>query len=430
MPDQPVLIPPPLTTEYRIASLRRMRRLATGLLVLMASLFVATSFGVAYWPWLAYVRAFAEASVVGACADWFAVVALFRHPMGLPIPHTAILPRSKARIAETLSGFICNNFLEPAVLQDRLIAIDAAGWWSRWLEKPGNIELLSRQFAELMPQIADFLTHREVHDALRDAARHALGTVPASPLAGQTLSVVIRNGLLMVSADWLFAKIDLAVLRNSDKVREHISRHTTRWVPKWLDNKLADRLISGIHNTIEEMRQPGHPWRDRLEEMAAEFAERLEHDPNLFEAGERIKADVLANPLVAEQIDKIWHSIELGLKSGSSNDAKISAAARQALQTTAQLLINDDALRTQFNDWVRRAIAAVIEPNSDAIGDFISDVVSGWDDRTLVSKLELQVGKDLQYIRINGTVVGGLVGLLIYTADHLLIGFDLTTLFH
>jgi uncharacterized membrane-anchored protein YjiN (DUF445 family) len=389
---------------------------------------IASSIWVSDYPSLAYVQAFAEASVVGACADWFAVVALFRHPMGLPIPHTAILPRSKSRIAETLSAFICNNFLEPQILRDRLVVIDAAGWWSRWLEKPANIDLLARQFAELMPQIADFLTHREVHDAIRDGARQALGTVPASPLAGQTLGVIVRNGLLMVAADWLFAKIDLAVMLNSDAVREHISKHTMRWVPKWLDNKLADRLITGIHTTIEEMRQPGHPWRYRLEEMTQDFAARLEHDPGLYDAGERIKADVLANPLVADQIDAIWHSIELGFKSGSANEAKIRAGTEYVLRTTSELLANDEHLREQFNEWVRSAITAAIGPNRDAIGHFISDVVSGWDEQTLVTKLELQVGKDLQYIRINGTVVGGMVGLAIYAAHHFLSAFDLTSL--
>jgi uncharacterized membrane-anchored protein YjiN (DUF445 family) len=408
----------------RLRELRLMRRFATLLLVAMAGVFAAASIASANWPWLAYVRAFAEASVVGACADWFAVVALFRHPLGIPIPHTAIIPRSKAKIGETVGGFICNNFLAPQVLAERLSTLDASEWWVRWLGKPGNVALVARQVASLTPPIGDLLAHREIHDGLRDAVQRGLGTVPAAPLAGQSLLLLIDNGLLLVAAEWLLKEADGALVRNSSVVRDQVAKHTARWMPKWLDDKLADRVLTSLRTSIDEMMAPGHPWRANLVSGAGSFAEKLATDPGLAASCERIKSDLLANPLVAEHIDRLWRGVELRLKSGGG-DSVIQAGLEQALQSTAGFLQDDEVLRAMLNGWARRAIAGTVLPNRDAIGGFIAAVIGGWDDETLVRKIELQVGKDLQYIRINGTLVGGLVGLLIFVASRLVNWVDL-----
>jgi uncharacterized membrane-anchored protein YjiN (DUF445 family) len=418
-------------SALRLHDLRRMQQFATLLLVAMGAIFAAASIGQARWPWLAYIRAFAEASVVGACADWFAIVALFRHPLGIPIPHTAIIPRNKIKIGETVGGFICNNFLAPTVLAERLTALDAAGWWMRWLDKPDNVALIARQFAGLIPPIGDLLGHQPIQEALRDAARRGLSAVPAAPLAGQGLSIVVENGLLLTAAEWLLIQADGSLLRHSDVVREQVSKHTSRWVPKWLDNRLAERVLAGLRTSIDELRAPSHPWRTNLVHRAKEFAQRLESDQDLAATGERIKSDILANPLIAEHIDRLWHGVELRLKSGDGDDdGVIRSSVERALQATARLLHKDEALRAMLNSWTRHAIVGAVSPNRDAIGMFIADVVGGWDDATLVRKVELQVGKDLQYIRINGTVVGGLVGLLIFTVSRLVERGDLSRLLY
>jgi uncharacterized membrane-anchored protein YjiN (DUF445 family) len=428
----PSMAPPSGAVDQRLAGLKRMRRTATMLLVGVAVVFVMVSIGAARYPsaapWLDYVRAFAEASVVGACADWFAVVALFRHPLGVPIPHTAIVPRNKAKISQTIGGFVINNFLIPSVLESRLETLDVAGWWSEWLRRPGNGALIARQFAGIAPPVAELLARPEVHEALTGAARRGLGAVPAAPLVGQSLRLLVAKGFIAKAADWLLDQGERALSRHGDLIREQVSKNTSAWMPKWLDKRLADRVLTSLRNAIDEMRKPGHPLRGSLELRAEALATKLIEDPAMAKEGDRIKSDLLANPVIAAYLDPMWRSVEERLKAGDSEDSLVRTGIEQVLSGTARLLADDPAIAATLNAWTRSAIARLIAPNRDTIGAFIGDVVSGWDDETLVSKIELQIGKDLQYIRINGTIVGGLVGLLIFAASRVVEHFHLLEL--
>ncbi|MEJ0070556.1 MAG: DUF445 domain-containing protein [Pseudomonadota bacterium] len=421
-------LPPIDHSDRRIGELRRMRIWATSLLVLMAVIFIAASLLDTSRPWLGYVRAFAEASMVGACADWFAVVALFRHPFGIPIPHTAIVPHNKARIGDTIGAFVRNNFLAPAVVAARLERIDAAGWWAGYLARPGNAALIAQRSADFLAPVVGLLEREQIHGFLCDATRRGLRAIPAASVAARVLAMLLKNGQLLALAEWAIEHGDASLTRNNQLLREKVSGHTSWWIPKWLDEKIADRMLTGVRGSLIEMRKPDHPWRGHFVRLVEEQIGKLDRDPETIAAGERVKDELLDNPAVAEQIDGLWRALETKLRDGAGAGF-VEGFVESALQTLGRWLTDDAALRALLNRWVQGLIESTVVPHRDEIGAFVAEVVKRWDDRTLVAKMELAVGKDLQYVRINGTLVGGLVGLLIHAASQLAAGIDLSRWF-
>lgn len=405
-------------SDPRIGGLRRMRTVATGLLAAMAAAFVTASAFEARWPWLGYARAFAEASMVGACADWFAVVALFRHPLGIPIPHTAIVPRNKTRIGDTIGAFIGSNFLAPAVVRARLEGIDAVGWWAAHLAEPANAAAVGRRVVGVLVTIVAFLEREPIHGAVCEATRRGLRSVPAAPLVGRLLAVLLESGQLVGLAERAIAYADETLVLHKDLVRDKVSEQSAWWIPKWVDAKLADRVLSGVRGSLSELRSPEHAWRSHFADGVAGLIARLADDPETIAAAERIKAEILDNEAAAAWLDLLWREIEARLK-GAGDDGALETNLATGLASFGQWLQADATLRTTLNGWIQRAIESTVVPHRVEIGDFIAGVVKRWDNRTLVGKIELTVGRDLQYIRINGTLVGGLVGLLIYVATQL-----------
>jgi len=387
--------------DTKVADLRRMRVVATSLLVLMTLIFAATTAVKLDWPWLPYLRAFAEAGMVGACADWFAVVALFRHPFGIPIPHTAIVPKNKERIGRTLGRFITNNFLATRVAHERLAHIDMAAWLIRWLNDPANVQRVAVDVGRAMPRIL-----------------HAL---PAAPLASRVLAMAWAQGSAQALLERALAFGETSLARHKDLIIAKVSQRSSRWIPKWVDAMIADRVMSGVLATLEEIRAPGHPWRLELRQAIEKLIDDLATDPDFYARGEAMKAELLASPLLHEQARKVWRQIERDLY--SDRNAPTQATARESeptLSSPALWLSQDPDRRARINRWIRLAILRTVLPRRAAIGAYVEQVVHNWDGATLVERLELQVGKDLQYIRINGTLVGGLVGLLIFIAGKMI----------
>src|SRR6516164_5464941 len=228
------------SADTRLRDLRRMRFFATALLVLMFLIFVATSFAEAHWPWLAYPRAFAEAGMIGACADWFAVVALFRHPLGLPIPHTAIVPQSKERIGIAIGRFTANNFLSPRVLAERIREVDISGWIARWLKKPGNAHSVAQRAAAVLQQVVRSLPREDVNAFLTRAARFGLETMPAAPLASRLLALVWAHGEMQTLIEHGITYASTALVRNRETIKRKVSERSYRLIPKWIDAMLAE----------------------------------------------------------------------------------------------------------------------------------------------------------------------------------------------
>jgi uncharacterized membrane-anchored protein YjiN (DUF445 family) len=404
--------------DPRPAALRRMRLIATLLLVGMAAVFVATTATHLNWPWIPYVRAFAEAGMVGACADWFAVVALFRRPLGLPIPHTGIVPANKDRIGKALGRFITNNFLTAAVMNERMARVDIVGSFARWVGEPANAKRLAHYTTLFLPRISRSLPSDRIGETLGQLVQQALAAIPAAPLASKMLAVIWAHGeaqtllaqAIDYSAQWLAANKDYLTLK--------IAQQSSRWIPKWIDKMIAEKVLNGMLSTLAEMRNPAHPWRVEMRKSVEKLIADLASDPDMRVRIDAMKSELLANPLLVEQAKTLWAEIETGLTSGlpAHLDA-VANATENALLGIGSWLQEDAERKERINRRIRAVTQQFLLLYRVEIGAYIERVVHNWDSATLVDRLELQVGKDLQYIRINGTLVGGLVGLLIFIAS-------------
>jgi uncharacterized membrane-anchored protein YjiN (DUF445 family) len=411
-------VPQVSRAEFKRAGLLRMRAIALALLVLMTLIFVATSTIKADWPWLPYLRAFAEAAMVGACADWFAVVALFRHPLGLPIPHTAIVPNNKDRIGVALGRFITENFLNPREAHRYFLRIDVAGALARWLNKPGNVDQLAWQVSGQLAQIVRALPSAELGDAFERLARRGIESIPAAPLAAKALAVLWAEGAAQATIEQAIVLGESSLGRYKPRLLEIVSEHSGRWVPRWVDRMIVEKVTTGLLDTLQELRDPDHPWRLELAQAVESFIADLANDPNTYAMGERIKSDMLANPLFAEQIRTLWTELQRGVHSGlRERNETIAAGIAIGLRALARWLDEKPEHRRRINRTSRLLALRALLPRRAEIGTYVTQVVQNWDAATLVERLELQVGKDLQYIRINGTLVGGLVGLLIFVVS-------------
>jgi uncharacterized membrane-anchored protein YjiN (DUF445 family) len=404
------------TQAERRAELRRMRTIATLLLVLMSATYVATRHAPQSWVWAPYLGAFAEAGMVGACADWFAVVALFRRPLGLPIPHTAVVPENKKRIGAALGRFITNNFLSPRIAMARLASVDAVSLAARWLEDERNTQAIAAGAGRLIAYALDLVPKAAFNEWAAMAARRGVEAVPAAPLASRGLSILWAQGAAQALLDQGLDFVEMALERNKATIVRQISQQSWRWIPKWIDNIIAAKVLSGLAGTLKEMREPDHPWREQANALIEKLIDDLAHDPEMRAQGEALKREILANPVFAEQARALWEELETSLRDDLPRHTEALAAwAVASLGALGRWLEEDAARGARINRSLRLLVLRAVLPRRAEIGAYIAEVVDNWDAATLVSRLELQVGKDLQYIRINGTLVGGLVGLVIFT---------------
>ncbi len=405
-----------------------MRRVATGLLLVMAAVYLGARAAEAHHHagWGA-VRAFAEAAMVGGLADWFAVTALFRHPLGLPIPHTAIIPRNKDRIGDSLASFLRQNFLTPSVVARRMRRLDLAGAAGRFLAAPGpQAEQRSRLRLGASRLIADLvaaLDAERLGGMVRTAAAQRLRALDVAPILGQALEAAIDRDrhvpILDGAVDW----VGRTLVANEDMIRQMISQRAgsvLRWTG--LDETLANKILDGLYRLIEEVAaDPDHPLRDKAEEGLADLARRLREDPELRHKVNGFKNEIIASPAVAQWLDGLWGQARAALLKGARDpDAAMAGRLGEALRQLGYTLQTEPRLAHTINLFARRATVGIAAAYGDGIVRLVSDTVRGWDALTVTSRLEQAVGRDLQYIRVNGTLVGGLVGLAIYGVDRLL----------
>jgi uncharacterized membrane-anchored protein YjiN (DUF445 family) len=413
--------PPSKTPDQRVVELRRMRAVATLLLVAMTVLFLACILTRLDWPFIPYLRAFAEAGMVGACADWFAVVALFRHPFGVPIPHTAVVPQNKQRIGGALGRFITNNFLSPRVASARLRRIDVVAFAAHWIEDPDNSAKLGQWVARIAPRAIGQIPSADLGAFLGRIARSGVESIPAAPLASKVLSVLWAEGAAQTLLEQALDFAEASLLSHKDFITQKVTEQSSRWIPKWVDNMIAARVMNGLLSTMREMRAPDHPWRAELRKAVEKFIQDLASDPAFHAQGEAMKAELLANPVFLDQVKSLWGELEKGLYGDLSRFTPMAADLVAAtLRSFGRWLEEDSGRKTRLNRQFRLTVLRVLLPRRAEIGAYFTQVVDNWDSATLVNRLELQVGKDLQYIRINGTLVGGLVGLLIFSFSKLI----------
>ncbi|HEX8444988.1 MAG TPA: DUF445 domain-containing protein [Sphingomonas sp.] len=397
-----------------------MRIVATGLLVSMAALYGLTRWLEPQHAGWGYVRAFAEAAMVGGLADWFAVTALFRHPLGLPIPHTAIIPRNKDRIGATLASFLKDNFLTPRVVARRMRRVDVAGAAGRFLSAPSEGGRMRAGASRLVANILESLDQDRLGGMAKGAIAARLRALNAAPLIGQALAAAMQNKRHMPVLDALISWGSRMLLRNEETVRAMVSQRSgsiLRWTG--LDERIGQAVIDGLYKLLDDMASdPDHPLRIKAEEGLAQLAWDLQRDPAMQARVDRIRDELLDNPAVAAWIAGLWESARAGLlRAARDPEAALAGKLGEMLRQLGGTLQQDPRLGRTINSFVRRAAVGAVATYGDQIVKLVSETIRGWDARTITARLENAVGRDLQYIRVNGTVVGGLVGVLIHLVD-------------
>ena len=400
-----------------------MKVVATGLLIVMAAVFaVARTFEHQY-PALAYVKSFAEAAMVGGLADWFAVTALFRHPLGLPIPHTAIIPRNKDRIGEALANFIRENFLVPRVVARRMQRLDVAGAAGRFLQTPaGEGTRIRAGASRLIADIFESLDDERLGGIVKGAISSRLRKTEISPLLGHALASAINEDrhvpMLEAAIRWTARALDA----NEPLIRQMV-RKKANWILNLagLEAKLADAIIDGLRKlTVEMSTDPAHPVRIKIEEALAQLANDLQTRPETRERVESIKEQLLDNKSVSVWLDTIWQKgREAIIRAARNPDAVLAGKLGEVMKSMGGTLEKDRRIRAAINQFARRAAVGMAASYGGSIVTLVSETIRGWDARTVTARLESAVGRDLQYIRINGTIVGGLVGLILHVLDTL-----------
>src|SRR4051794_611310 len=400
---------------------RGMKVAATGLLVVMAAVFFAARGFEPQFPWLAYLKAFAEAAMVGGLADWFAVTALFRHPLGLPIPHTAIIPRNKDRIGQALANFLKENFLIPSVVARRMRNIDIAGATGRFLQTPaGEGTRIRAGASRLIADIFESLDDERLGGIVKGAIAARIRKTEISPLLGHALASAINEDrhvpMLEAAIRWMARALDA----NEPLIREMVHKKAN-WVLKLagLETKLADAIIDGLRKlTVEMSTDPAHPVRIKIEEALAQLANDLQTRDETRERVESIKEQLLDNKSVSLWLDALWQrGREAIIKAARNPDAVLAGKLGEILKSMGGTLEKDPRIRQAINQFARRAVVGTAASYGSSIVKLVSDTVRGWAAQTVTARLEGAVGRDLQYIRINGTLVGGLVGLVLYVVD-------------
>lgn len=403
----------------RRAALRRMRLVATGLLVLAAVIYILTHGHGGAWG---YVNAAAEAAMVGAVADWFAVTALFRHPLGLKVPHTAIIPTRKDQLGKSLEEFVASNFLTPDLVRERIRGVDVPRRVAAWVERPGQAERLVAQITPQLNKALESLDEDEVRHFLDAVLIPRLQREPIGELAGHLLEGVVADGTHHGFVDVCVTEMHVWVSENKDAVTRIVGAKAPWWSPQWLDDAVVDRIHLEIVKWLAEVRDtPDHAMRRAIDAFLARAAHDLQHDEKTQHQAENLKQRFLTHPSVADAALNVWSSVRRMLGDALMDpDGELRARMVHHLRALAQRIRTDDALHASLEHRLEDVAAAGVEGYGHEITALISSTVERWDAQDASERIESFVGRDLQFIRINGTVVGGLIGLLIYTLSQLL----------
>lgn len=416
-----VRVPESLDDATRRLLLRRMQRVATGLLLLSSVVFIISHLLEPRFSWLAFVRATAEAAMIGGVADWFAVTALFRHPLGIPIPHTAIVPTHKDRVGHILAGFVERHFLSPDVVSDKLRSAHVAQKMAEWIVVPEHARTVARQAATALSAGARATQTEIAQEMIESAIVRKVESTPVAPLLAKALAVVVEDDRHQELFDEAIRLLARAVRDNRQFVRERIDRETPWWVPEEIDEKLTEKIVGSVNRTVQDMHNdPHHPMRARFDTALKNFIERLQTDARAIERAEAIKQDFLSDEVMRNLGGAIWDDINEALARVAEREegAGLDAITR-ALVAFGKAVQEDEELMAKVDRWVVDVAAQLVERYHHEVGELITDTVGKWDPQATSQRIELAVGRDLQFIRINGTLVGGLAGLVIYSLSRL-----------
>lgn len=398
---------------------------ATGLFVLMAVVFVVMTIlekeNTAHW--IGYIRAFSEAAMVGALADWFAVTALFNYPLGIKIPHTNLIENSKERIGDNLGNFVVENFLSPQNIRPYIQKIKISNFVGEWLSKERNQENLMKEVSNIILDILNKLDDTAVVTFIGKKAKEMSDDLKINEIIGNGLEYVLDKKDHQRFITNLSKQIKEYVLNNQEMVKERVKSESYFLIPKFVDNNIADKITNGLSKYFEEVElDENHSLRNEITQKLYSFSTEIKTEEKWVEEFRNIKNDFLKEEKIQQYSTDIWNSIKKSLsKELEEENSALKNYIKKNLAELSQNLQNDEVFQNKIDGWVRATTYKYILKNTHQFGALISSTVGNWEGKELSAKLELEVGKDLQFIRVNGTLVGGLVGLLIYTISNFFI---------
>ena len=411
-----------MNDEAKRKQLRKYKAFATGLFVLMAAIFIGTTLlqKTTDSHWIGYVRAFSEAAMVGALADWFAVTALFRHPLGLPIPHTNLIENSKQQLGDNLGGFVVDNFLSPQNIRPYIQKLKISGFVGEWLGKEKNQTVLIRNLSDLVLDILNKLDDHAVSLFISKKVSEMTEDIKLNKIVGNGISYILEKNDHQRMVTSLSSQIKNYIIENNEMIKDRVKKGSYTFIPSFVENKIADKITDGLSDFFGEIEEdPHHEIRTLITQKISEFSTDLKEDPKWENEFKNIKNDLLQNDKLNEYSNDIWISIKNTLKNELQQDeSSLKNYLSKNLNEFSENLKTDEKFQKKIDDWVRVTAYKYILKNTHQFGNLISSTVGNWQGKELSEKLELEVGKDLQFIRVNGTIVGGLVGLIIYTIAH------------
>ena len=411
--------------EKKRRGLRKMKLVALSFLLGATLIFLLTSWAQASgWPgWTGYVKAAAEAGMVGALADWFAVTALFRYPLGLKIPHTAIIPNKKDALGDSLGDFVGTNFLSEEVIRDKLRRVEISRRLGAWLAVPENAERVTTELATVVRAAVRVLRDEDVQAIMEHAVAKRIIERPWGPPLGKILEGVFADGAHHKLVDLMCDRGYEWVRDNHTTMLRVVSDRAPSWSPKFVDEMLADKVYGEVLSFAWAVKTDvNHPMRLALDKFLGEFAQDLQTNPEVMARAELVKGQIVHHPEVERLIGSAWSTAkEMLLNAAEDPSSELRRRVRLGLVSLGERLTSeDDTMRSKVDSWVEGAAAYLVKNYSREITTIITDTVERWDAEETSRKIELQVGRDLQFIRINGTVVGALAGLVIYSLAQLL----------
>jgi uncharacterized membrane-anchored protein YjiN (DUF445 family) len=409
-----------MTTDgERRSALRQMRILAVSLLAFAAVVYVLTRNDSGF---LGYVNAGAEAAMVGAIADWFAVTALFKHPLGVPIPHTALIPRRKDEMARSLQDFVTENFLRGDIVRERLLTASPAQKVADWLAEPANTRRASAEICLIVRRAVGRVTDEHISSLVTEALVPRLKDEPLAPLLGSLLAQALKDDLQRPIVDLLLTELSDWLMENPETVAEVLAERAPWWSPQAVNEMITGRLHTELVKWVADIREdPGHRARAALDGLLATLADNLSNDPATQERTERLKVRLLDDPVVVRTAVSIWGALRAALVASLDEpDGAVQQRVTQELAALAQRLRDEPEARARVDGVVADAAVFVVERYGNEVTSVITHTIQSWDGHEAAARIELHVGRDLQFIRINGTLVGGLVGVLIHAASAIL----------
>ncbi|MFE4664129.1 DUF445 domain-containing protein [Streptomyces sp. NPDC056716] len=410
--------------EEKQRGVRRMKLTAAGLLLLVAVIYVLAKWAgnAGAGPWTGYVAAAAEAGMVGALADWFAVTALFRHPLGIPIPHTAIIPRKKDQLGVALGGFVGENFLSGTVVRQRLRAVGIGSRLGAWLTQPANADRVTAELATALRGALTVLRDSDVQAVVGEAITRRAEAQEIAPGIGKMLEKVVADGGHNRVVDLVVTRAHDWLVEHGDSVMDAVQGGAPGWTPRFVDRKIGDRVYKELLRFCAEMRDmPSHPARGALDRFLADFASDLQSDTETRTKVERLKSEVLGRGEVQDLIASAWTAVRTMIVSAADDErSELRLRVRASLLSLGARMATEPSLQEKVDSWVEDAAVHVVTTYRGEITSLITDTVASWDPEHTTRKIEAHIGRDLQFIRINGTIVGSLAGLLIYTVSRML----------